>query len=173
MEAAAPHVAQTNDAIFIESKEPRDPALQLRVIHFSCASDPFQKGHNYAGFILYSHNGETDWYLNGRHCKTGYLVIQDTSKHEGVADGDLHGAVYMNMFGENIGDTVGEVFLYVDGIFKWQSHSFNTQYSSSYHNSDKEMAEVTKKCVSRILEEWKACEGYLPTCRNFEIKEFL
>ena len=168
MEAAAPHVAQANDAIFIESKEPRDPALQLRVIHFSCASDPFQKGHSYAGFILYSHNGETDWYLNGRHCKTGYLVIQDTSKHEvkryeGVADG------------ENIGDTVGEAFLYVDGIFKWQSHSFNTQYSSSYHNSDKEkeMAEVTKKCVSKILEEWKACEGYLPTCRNFEIKEFL
>ena len=129
----------------------RDPAFKLTVVHLSCASDPYQRENNYAGFILYSHDGKTDWHLNGRHCKTGYLVIQNTSKQEvqrykGVADGVVHGAVYMNVFGENIGITVGEAFSYVDGAFKWQSHSFNTQYTSSYHDHGKEMAEYKEMC---------------------------
>ena len=78
----------------------------------------------------------------------------------------------MNVFGENIGNTVREAFSYVDGTSKWCSHSFNTRYTS-YHNQDKEMAEITKKCIDKILEEWKACEGCLPTCRNYKVKDLI
>ena len=192
MGAANTHISPSGDAVFIKPVVPeRDPSLvprlpdpalnldiELKVIHLSCASDAYQKGNNYAGFILYSHEGKTDWYLNERHCKTGYLVIQNTAKQEvqryvGVADGVVHGAVYMNVFGENIGNTVGEAFSYLDGTFKWRSHSFNTRYPSSYHNQDKEMAEITKKCISKILEEWKACEGCLPICRNYKVKDLI
>ena len=179
MEAGNARIAPSHDAIFIDSVEPaRDPTFKLTVVHLSCASDPYQNGNDYAGFILYSHDGKTDWYLNGRHCKTGYLIIQNTSKQEvqryrGTGDGVVHGAVYKNVFGEDIGNTVGEAFAYVDGTFKWRSHAFNTRYPSSYHDGDKEMAEITKKCVSKVLEEWRACEGYLPTCRNYEIKDLL
>jgi hypothetical protein len=181
MGAGQASIAPSHDAVFIESAEPeRHPAFKLTVIHLSCASDAYQQGNDYAGFILYSHDidGKTDWYLNGKHCKTGYLVIQNTAKQEvqrykGIADGLVHGPVYMNVFGEDIGNTVGEAFSYIDDTFKWRPHALNTRYPSSYHDQDKEMAEVTKKCVSKILEEWKACEGYLPTCRNYEVKDLL
>ena len=79
----------------------------------------------------------------------------------------------MNVFGENIGNTVREAFSYADGTSKWRSHSFNTWYTSSYHNQDKEMAEITKKCIDKILEKWKTCEGCLPTCRNYKVKDLI
>ena len=79
----------------------------------------------------------------------------------------------MNVFGEDVGNTVGEAFSFMDGNFEWHSFTFNVPNSSSYHDGVNDMAEITKKCVRKVLEDWKVCEGYLPTDRNYEIKNLL
>ena len=70
------------------------PPISLKTIHISCASHNYQDGHNYAGFILYSYDNKTEWCVNSRHCKTGYLVIQDTDS-DGVNLSDISAATLL------------------------------------------------------------------------------
>ena len=85
------------------------PDLVIETIRLSCQSHSYTSGRNYGGFILYGwqENKNTkvkdDWTLNGRHCLSGYMVIQDTDdarikqyRSEG-APGVVHGAVYWNV----------------------------------------------------------------------------
>ena len=88
------------------SEEEHYPDIPVTTLHLSCASDVYEgPSNNYAGFVLYAHNGQTTWTLNGRKCRTGYIVVQDTSS-PGVrrcsphSEGVVHGAVYKNVFGE-------------------------------------------------------------------------
>ena len=109
-------------------------------VHLSSSSDVYKEGHNYAGFILYSHNGETDWTLNGIHCKSGYMVILDSDSYrvsslKGNSPGQIHGAVYKCIFGEDPnGATKGEGFAYYRGDFRWSSGVFNGLSSLFFGN---------------------------------------
>ena len=153
--------------------------IKLTHIRISGESDAYQDGHNYAGFILYAHGDpvKTDWYLNGKHCKTGYLVIQDSSKKEvqryiGKAEGMIHGAIYKNVFKEDVGNAVGEAFAYRGGVFTWRSSTFNAR-SDGYHDKHREMAAITECCVGYVLQQWKESRGRLPSCRTYEVKNIL
>ena len=57
-----------------------DASFIVKTIHLSCSSDAYRGiGHKYGGIIIYGHDGESEWCTaNGTHCKSGYLVIQDT-----------------------------------------------------------------------------------------------
>ena len=168
------------------SDEEESPALQLpdlivKAYHLSCASDVYRgDNHNYAGFVLYSHDGKNEWDINGKKCKTGFLVIQDTEsagvkRHQGNAPGVVHGAVYKNVFGEDVGNTVGEGFAVVKGEFKWNSGTFNSK-EDTYHDNQRKISQDTERCVSEVLKAWmKAGESHqhLPPEREYPVKELL
>ena len=111
--AAATATAVTNnqgvvDAIRVISNEkPRHPDITFKSIRLSCASHVFSgEESRYAGFILYAWEDEEgvvkdEWWLNGRHCKSAYFVIQgtdspDVKRYTGKAPGQVHGAVIDN-----------------------------------------------------------------------------
>ncbi len=54
----------------------------------------------------------------------GYIVVQDTASSAVKAlapssPGVVHGAVYKNVFAEDVGNTIGEAFAIMGGEFKW------------------------------------------------------
>ena len=92
----------------VSSDREQYPDIPVTTLHLSCASDVYEGPSNrYAGFVLYAHNRQTVWTLNGRKCRTGYVVVQDTDS-PGVqrcisnSEGVVHGAVYKNVFGEQL-----------------------------------------------------------------------
>jgi hypothetical protein len=54
------------------------PPIIVHTAHISCRSDMHRSGVNKAGFIMYSYNDQFDFYLNGNHCKSGYILIKET-----------------------------------------------------------------------------------------------
>ena len=60
---------------------PDRPSFPFETIHISCKSDAYQgNDYRYAGVIIYSCDGKSKWQTaNGTRCKSGYLVIMDTS----------------------------------------------------------------------------------------------
>ena len=87
-------------------------------MHITCQFDTYYPGHNYAGVIIYQYDGKSEWRTaNNAHCKTGYIVNEDTDSENvkkwiGKEPGQIHGAVYGNAFGESVseGNGVGEGF---------------------------------------------------------------
>merc|ERR1719410_1233446 len=80
-------------------------SIAINSYHVSCQSDKPVKGTNAAGIVLYQKDGKTDWYCNGVHCQTGYIIIKNTPKIEKVDISDdkhpgmVHGKVYKSVFG--------------------------------------------------------------------------
>ena len=96
-----------------------DGNTTVKSMHISCQSDTYRPSHNYAGVIIYQYEGKSDWRTaNNTHCKSGYIVIQDTGSDKvkkwiGKEPGAVHGAVYRNAFGESVSNAhvVGGVLL--------------------------------------------------------------
>lgn len=164
--------------------------ISVTTVHLSCSSHVYQPDHDYAGFILYAHKGKTDWTLNGVHCKSGYIVVQDSNSEDvkryiGKAEGQIHGPVYMNVFGEDVGDTIGEAFSLKDGSFVRHSGTFNNRTyeksedhkASKYHDDDRStISEEGVKCLKEVIKEWKRAgvnDKRLPSGRNWKVTELL
>ena len=162
----------SGDKIVVKSNSPEDwrfPNLEFSSIRLSCESHIYNKKEkNYAGFILYGwqRDGEgevlTDWRLNGKHCKSAYLVIQGTDS-DGVqrmiregAPGQVHGAVYWNVFGKDANPcfAVGEGFSLIGKHPKWNSMTFNGN-SDAYHDGKREISVAAQECVTKIMKDWK------------------
>ncbi len=162
--------------------------IKVQTMHVSCQSDTYKFHRNYAGVIIYQRNGESEWRTaNNTHCKTGYIVIQDTDS-KGVKQwkkepGKVHGAVYRNAFGESVDDVevVGEGFSIQNGILSFirfdkfvnKSGVFNNPANSKYHDNRKTMHEVSEHCVRKIVEHWKSAGPLRVRQRNFEVKELM
>ena len=155
------------------------PDIPVTTLHLSCASDVYDgTSRSYAGVILYAHNGQTEWTLNGKRCKTGYIVVQDpdtpaVKRYRGTSEGVVHGAVYKNVFGEDIGDTVGEGFSIMNGEFKWRSWTFNAR-TKHYHDGSKQISAVAKDCIFKILLVWMKIgkqQHCLPCTRNYNVED--
>ena len=174
-----------SSTIYIESEEPGYPDLKFHTIRLSCESHPYNsKEDEYGGFILYGWDDgdggvKDDWYLNGKHCKGAYLVIQGIhspgvqrcKNSDPSPPGKVHGAVYWNVFGmgEDPCKAVGEGFSLRFGSYFWNSRTFNAN-SDVYHDGKKQMAVLTAECVKRILDDWKqhsACG------KTYRVKELL
>lgn len=155
--------------------------LVLKSVHLSSISHPYcGENHDYAGFILYAHDGETKWTLNDRNCEIGLLIIKDTGKEEvkrhiDNSEGMVHGAVYKSVFDEDVGNTVGEGFSVRKGTFEWNSRTFNAR-DDTYHDDRRTISDVAKQCVSKVLKRWMKAgeEGQrLPSQRRYTVKELL
>ena len=161
--------------------------IDVITMHISCQSDTYYPDHNYAGVIIYQYDGKSKWRTaNNTHCKSGYIVIQDTDSQNvkkwiGKKPGQIHGAVYRNAFGESVseGNVVGEGFALKEGECKVQkfeinSGVFNNPKNSIYHDHRRRMHELSEHCVGKIVEYWKtAGPSWLGRQRNFQVKELL
>ena len=170
----------------IRMLETSEGYIVVKTMHISCQSDTYQPGHNYAGVIIYQYDGKSDWRTaNNTHCKTGYIVIQDTDSENvkkwiGKEPGQVHGAVYRNAFGESVseGNVVGEGFAYRNGKcevekFEINSSVFNNPKGSVYHDHRRRMHELSEHCVGKIVEYWKTSGSNWVRQRNFQVKELL
>ena len=164
--------------------------IDVETMHISCRSDTYQPGHNYAGVIIYQYDGKSDWRTaNNTHCKSGYIVIQDTDSENvkkwiGEEPGQVHGAIYRNAFGESLkkAKVVGEGFA-LRKIRKEQfevekleinSSVFNNPKGSVYHDHRRRMHELSEHCVGKIVEHWKNTgPNWFCRQRNFQVKEML
>ena len=174
------------DRIIVTSKDkPTHPDLEFQTIRLSCESHQYDpsKEHNYAGFILYAWENDCgkvleDWHLNGKHCKSAYLVIQgtdspDVKRYTGKAPGQVHGAVYWNVFGEgaDVDRAVGEGFAIKNEEYRWNSVTFNAKHDA-YHDTRREISALAKKCVKQIEDDWKCicepCAG-----KTYSVEELL
>ena len=166
------------DRIIVTSKDkPTNPDLVVQTIRLSCESHRYDpsKEHNYAGFILYAWENDDgvlleDWRLNGKHCKSAYLVIQgtdspDVRRYIGKAPGQVHGAVYWNVFGEgaDVSRAVGEGFSIINGEYQWTTGVFNARHDA-YRGSRREISALAKKCVKQIVNDWKRTSQVGKTC---------
>ncbi|CAB3977575.1 Hypothetical predicted protein [Paramuricea clavata] len=145
----------------------------------------YQPGHNYRGVIIYQYNDKSEWRTaNNTHCKSGYIVIQDTDSENvkqwiGKEPGAVHGAVYRNAFGESVNDAevVGEGFAIRNDklveTFEINSSVFNNPPGSAFHDDRGRMHELSEHCVRKIVEYWKTAGPCWVSQRNFEVKQLL
>ena len=155
--------------------------IDVKTMHISCQSDTYQPGHNYAGIIIYQYDGKSEWRTaNNTHCKSGYIVIQDTDSENvkkwiGKEPGAVHGAVYRNAFGESVKgrEVIGEGFAYRNGKCEINSSVFNNPKDSGYHDNRRRMHELSEHCVGKIVEHWKTSGSSWVRQRNFQVKELL
>ena len=160
-------------------------SIDVETMHISCKSDTYKSGHNYGGIIIYQYNGKSEWRTaNNTHCKSGYIVIQDTDS-ENVKQwikepGKVHGAVFRNAFGESVtkANVVGEGFAVRNGEsnvekFEINSSVFNNPKYSIHHDHRRRMHELSEHCVGKIVEYWKTAGPRWVRQRNFEVKQLL
>ena len=83
--------------------------IVMKSLRISCRSDKYIPATNYVGIILYAFKKEgiwtSDWVLNGKHCKTGYILIkQERNLHkimqESAAGITRHMALFKWFFNE-------------------------------------------------------------------------
>ena len=164
--------------------------INVESLHLSCQSDVYKPSRRYAGIIIYQRNGKSEWRTaNNTHCKTGYIVIQDTDSEDvkkfmSKEPGAVHGAVYRNAFGESVNqvEVVGEGFTVQNGflrrIFRGKfgntSKSFNSPPDSEWHDTERRMHPVSERCVKKVVNHWKeAGASFTSKQRNFKVKELM
>ncbi|CAF3447848.1 unnamed protein product [Rotaria sp. Silwood1] len=100
--------------------------LEMRSVHFSCSSDRFDATSNFIGLIVYGYDWQTDFRLNGKHCKTGYILIKKTDaiKHIQASQNTWFSRLFKWFFNEEISDRfVGTDFSFEAGEWKFNSYA--------------------------------------------------
>ena len=175
------HLDTKDEIIIIPSSHDKE-GVYVRTMHISCQSDTYQPGHNYGGVIIYQYKGKSEWRTaNNIHCKSGYIVIQDTDsksvkKWMGKEPGMVHGAVYRNAFGESVNDAevVGEGFaIRKNEELEITSSVFNNPPNSAFHDFDRKMHRFSEHCIRKVVECWKTAGPCWIEQRNFEVKQLL
>jgi hypothetical protein len=156
--------------------------VSVETMHISCKSDTYKPTYNYGGVIIYHYNGKSEWRTaNNTHCKSGYIVIQDTDSENvkkwiGKEPGAVHGAVYRNAFGESVNDAevVGEGFaIRNDKLVEINSSVFNNPQGSVFHDHRRRMHELSEECIKKVVEYWKTAGPCWLRQSNFEVKHLL
>ncbi|GAX74814.1 hypothetical protein CEUSTIGMA_g2261.t1 [Chlamydomonas eustigma] len=131
---------QINIAVAVKPTEFRDaspaPPILIRSLNVSCQCDRLDTTKNMVGMIVYSHQGLNEWYLNGIHAKSGYIVIKETDKlyelqrREGGV-GSLHSLLYKLVFGQAPGPgDMASGFSIQKGVWVFNSGTLNMDYKS-------------------------------------------
>ena len=157
-------------------------SFTVSTLHISCQSDTYRGSEQkYGGIIIYSRNGETDWYTaNNTHCKSGYVVIIQTDT-EAFKDlqaswprepGQVHGIIYRKAFGESCKGlkVVGEGFGVINGEFKIISGAFNPT-DDDYHDKSSLMNQDSARYVEAVVNIWKRAGPNFPARQNYSVLE--
>jgi len=136
----------------------QDPCDKIVVdtYHVSCQSDKVNFSDQYAGIVLYSKDGATQWKCGGVKCRSGYIYITNSAglmQQFPNETGMVHGAAYKKLFKESMSGIVGSGFSIQQGKFVFRSWSMNA-FSDKYHNEAKEMNDLEKHVVTQALRQW-------------------
>ena len=168
-------------------------SFRVDTIHISRKSDPYQGTEDkYGGIIIYACQGEGNWSTpNGKHCKSGYVVIMqtDTEKFEKLQEkwnepGIVHGTIYKEAFGVSCNVTeerqsctvevVGEGFSIRNGKFRTVSRAFNRRGKGGiYHDDSYKMSEHSAKCVKKLVDRWKDAGSSFCDNRDHSVESLL
>ena len=139
-----------------------DVPIRFKSFRLSCRSHVYTPDCNYAGIVLYAYEGQTEWWLNGQHCKSGYTIILDTEILEELSlgeewpetEGVVHGMVFYYLFRREIGRSVGEGFAIMNGVVKWNSTTFNAR-NDGYHDGERIISKSGMKMLDRLIQVWR------------------
>ena len=109
--------------------------------------------NNYGGIVLYAYNGKSEWYLNGIHCKSGYIIIKQTNIDNELPKsslGQIHGSIYKSLFGCGCDkNVVASGFAYINGKWRFKSASFNLNFNNY------EMTTCEIKLLKTAIHNWR------------------
>lgn len=140
--------------------------ITLKKFHVSCQSERPEKWNgdkDLGGIVLYQYKGKTDWYCNGVHCKSGYLIIREMEKIKNVSssEGMIHGRVYKSVFKEEFDakKIQGGGFSYRphrNPKWKFVSSTLNdpSGQCDKYHDGKREMTKYEEKAVVSTIKNW-------------------
>ena len=137
--------------------------------YVSCRSDKLWiKNEDAGGLVLYQKDGKNDWYCNGIHCKSGYIIIKGSSSTDKIkVDNDgsmIHNKVYKAVFGEAPDKTVIRGgFAWYKG--KWKYNSWSSNAHGKFKDGKKEMNDLEIAEVQRAVEIWMDSKGKTQTIK--------
>jgi hypothetical protein len=144
------------------SQPSSDEAVTITCYHVSCKSDKWKPDEAGIGIVLYSYKGQSDWYLNGVHCKSGYIVYKLVKNIENLPGGTAHEKCFRSVFGTSAKttdpDLIGAGFAYKPGKgFENRSGTFNQHSDKIHHVSskDRELHSLEFKWIKNAMENWK------------------
>jgi len=149
-------------AVAMEAPTSSDEAVTITCYHVSCKSDKWKPDEAGIGIVLYSYKGQSDWYLNGVHCKSGYIVYKLVKNIENLPGGTAHEKCFRSVFGTSAKttdpDLIGAGFAYKPGKgFENRSGTFNQHSDKIHHVSskDRELHSLEFKWIKNAMENWK------------------
>jgi len=131
----------------------KNESINVSSFHVSCQSDQLKNidgNSNMYGAVLYMYDNQHDWYLNGIHCKSGYIIIKNT---ESLKDAN-HGGLYKHFFNETLRKIVGGGFAIYKGTLKFNSSNFNSCKDDGWHNEERAMSQYEKVAIQYALSNW-------------------
>ncbi|CAM4750276.1 unnamed protein product [Rotaria magnacalcarata] len=172
MQMANPTVSRDRNTVSFAPITSALPYLNMNTIHISCSSDRFDPYGNFVGMIVYGYNGQSDFYLNGRHCRAGYMLIKNVNSINHIPTDTMHKKLFKWFFGIDLpSEFSGGGFAYQNGTWKHNSFSFNIN-ADLYHDTQKGMHQIEQQLVNAALNrlymnhEW-SCN------QNLSVKEIL
>jgi len=147
-------VRGTNTLCEIEGIDREKSSIRIDSIHISCQSDIHDPKKHQAGLIVYSYKGKTDFYLNGKHCRSGYILIKNAESLENIDSnkGQVHGKLFKWFFGiEPDNDFVGAGFAYHEGKWKFNSYTYNGNDKDGYHDNDKGLHRYEETLLGQVI----------------------
>ncbi|CAF3373664.1 unnamed protein product [Rotaria sp. Silwood2] len=149
--AAAPKVSPNKASVLFAPIIPLFPHLEMRTVRMSLFSDPFDPWTDLIGMIVYGYNGQSEFYLNGRHCKAGYILIKRADAIKHIPGDTMHKKLYRWFFNQELDSVfIGGGFAYQNGEWKHNSFSFNTN-QDFYHDNQKGMHYIEKELLGGAL----------------------
>jgi len=111
------------------------------------------------GVVVYSWKGQTDFRLNGVHCKSGYVYIRRASELASGRGG--HHRLLSELFGNYIdnNDFVATGFCVKDGDFQFKSGAFNGQVDNWRNGSTVGVPMLEKEYICASVNQWVALKG--------------
>ncbi len=94
----------------------------------------------------HGYQGKTDFYLNGRHCKAGCILIKQADAIDHIQADTMHKKIFKWFFNQ---DLLGE-FAYQNGQWKHNSFTFNTK-PDFYHDHQKGMPLTEQQLLGSAL----------------------
>lgn len=114
------------------------------------------------GVVVYSWKGQTDFRLNGVHCKSGYVYIRRASELDSASGRSGHHRLLSELFGNCIidnNDFVATGFCVKDGDFQFKSGAFNGQVDNWRNGSTVGVPMLEKEYICASVNQWVALKG--------------
>mmetsp|Transcript_28018 Transcript_28018/g.46153 ORF Transcript_28018/g.46153 Transcript_28018/m.46153 type:complete len:312 (+) Transcript_28018:88-1023(+) len=149
-----------------QQQKMKENALKITAFHVSCQSDHPLKDQiatgqwNAIGIILFEYGGQTDFYINKRHCKPGYIVLKSPGNLTRENGETYHAACFRSVFGQShktLSKTlIGGGFSVQNGKCAFNSRTFNCGAGKNdpYHFGTHTMNPMIQHYIEIAVKNW-------------------